>query len=315
MLKSFMSAAAAVLLALGGMAAASPAAAQGTTTGPVAKPRNSACPNGWTEGGRGKSGQPMEGYCYPTNGSTDNAIYARTSADQACAAGYYPEINRSLFCVSKKIYTWTPEQALARQRVDKPQKAMRCPATYRSSLDFTNCYTSIDHPPSVRLSKGKPCGPGEINEFGLWCTSDFEHLPYSEIESAGSGDYAKLLNLAAMEGRGYETVPGHGKDRKASPEMQAWYQAQGKLTTAAAAPTPSAPSKGDYTSAEEDEARGMAAARGMMGGNAGQPTQAQCNSGSAAGAAIGSAVGGDAGAKIGSMLGGLGKKKKKQAGC
>ncbi|WP_446325687.1 hypothetical protein [Blastomonas sp. CACIA14H2] len=281
---------------LGLAAIPAPAFAQGVTTGPVAKPPGSNCPGDWTEGGRGNSARPMEGFCYPANGKTDNAIYARTSLDQPCAPGYYPEINRSLFCRSKKIYTWTPEQALARQRVDKPQKAMRCPATYRSSLDFTNCYTSIDHPPAVRLSKGKPCGPGEINEFGLWCTSDFEHLPWSEIESAGFGDYAKLLDLAAMEGRGYETVPGYGKDLKASPEMQAHYASLGRLNTKPAA---AASSSGSSSS-------------GAQTASSGSGASGPC--GSATGAAIGGAVAGEGGAVLGSMLGGLGKKKKK-SGC
>ena len=316
-MKLLFSATAASLLGLAFSAA--PAAAQQTGPAQIEIARTgSTCPSGYSRGstaGLTNSTKPNPDLCY-ADGSKPPYVMKKASLSDPCPAGLRAESSGSLWCTNKpEARGMAPEQWLAKGRFPKPSKAARCPATYRSSLDFTECYTSIDNPPAVRLSKGKPCGPDEVNEFDLWCTSRFDHLPYSEIESAAFGDYAKLLDLAAAEGRPYSTVPGNGQENKASPGIRAWYQAQGKLTAAAAAPAASGPSKGDHTSAAEDEARGMAAARGMTGSNAGQPAPAQCTSGSATGAAIGGAVGGDAGAKIGSMLGGLGKKKKKQAGC
>lgn len=303
---------------LGMALSANPAAAQqyGPATIPVADSRGSKCPSGYTQGSTEglKKVRTNTGLCY-ADGSKPPYVMKKASLSDPCPAGLRSESSGSLWCTNKpEARGMALEQWLAKGKFAKPSKAARCPATYRSSLSFTECYTSIDNPPAVRLAKGKPCSPGEVNEFDLWCTSKFEHLPYSEIESAAFGDYAKLLDLAAAEGRPYTTVPGNGQERQASPGMQAWYQAQGKLTTSAAtSPAASSPSKGDHTSTAEDEARGMAAVRGMGFPTSSTPATQSCENGSAVGAAVGAAIGGNAGAKIGSMLGGFGKKKK--SGC
>lgn len=317
-MKLLVTTAAAGLLGLAFSAA--PAAAQQTGPASIEVARTgSSCPSGYSQGGNGISykNRPNPNMCY-ADGSKPPFVMKKESLSDPCPAGLRAESSGSLWCTNKpEARGMAPEQWLAKGKFPKPSKAARCPATYRSSLDFTECYTSIDNPPAVRLSKGKPCGPDEVNEFDLWCTSRFDHLPYSEIESAAFGDYAKLLDLAALEGRPYSTVPGNGQENKASPGIRAWYQAQGKLTTAAASPAASSSPKGDDYGDLDDDARAAAVARAIADSNARQSAQAQCttDSGSAAGAAIGGAVGGDTGAKIGSMLGGLGKKKKKQAGC
>lgn len=306
MLKT-VKAAAAALIAACAVALATPAAAQGTTTGPVAKPASSSCPTDWSEGGKGRSNQPMAGYCYPDLKLNGPAIYARASADEPCAAGYHPEINRSRFCTTKKPILLSAETNLAQpNRLTKPSPEARCPTGWASAKDLKTCYTTLSNAPAARLSKGKPCAPGELAEWGLWCTPGIEGVTYAHADGHASKDFNEVYLYLQMNGGDWESMKCC-----LSPAAEAFYKAQGKGPQAAAA---SQDGPGDYTSAAEDEARGMAAMRGMVPGAGAQPAQAQCTAESGAGAAIGGAVGGEAGARIGGMLGGLGKKKKKN-GC
>lgn len=293
MFKSFMSAAVAVLLALGGLGAASPAAAQGTTTGPVKKPSGSLCPSGWREGGRGDSNAPMEGYCYPFPGKESaNSIYARASLNEGCAAGYAPEINRSLFCTTRKMASWSAENNLAKDtKLPKPSKGVRCPTGWASTTELDSCYTTLDNPPPARLSKGKPCGPGESEEWGIWCTGDMSGVTLAHANGHGSADFNKVYLHLQLNGGDWQSMKCC-----LSPAAQAYFASKGEG---------SAP--GVSNAALSSDSGG-----GSNGQSASATGSGPC--GSATGAAIGGAVAGEGGAVLGNMLGGLGKKKRK-SGC
>ncbi|WP_446655545.1 hypothetical protein [Blastomonas sp.] len=293
MLKSFLSAAAAALVALGSVAMAGPASAQGTTTGPVQKPNGSLCPSGWTEGGGSLSHAPMRGYCYPQNKSgTDNAIYARSSLNESCAPGYNPEINRSLFCTSRKIYTWSAENNLAKDgKLPKPEKGVRCPTGWASTTELTSCYTTLDNPPPARLSKGKPCGAGEVEEWGIWCTGDMSGVTLAHANGHGSADFNKVYLHLQLNGGDWQSMKCC-----LSPAAQAYFASRGEG---------GAPGVSNAALSSDDGGSSSGQSASASGGG-------PC--GSATGAAIGGAVAGEGGAALGSMLGGLGKKKKK-SGC
>ena len=309
MLKT-IKAAMAALIAAGAVTLATPAAAQGTT-GPVNATRDGQCPAGYSRGNpdvtaMAKKGQTNRTTCYPDVSSNGPSVYQRASRNAACADGYKVDSNSADFCTTAAApRTWSAETNIAQpNRLTKPSPDARCPTGWASAKDLKTCYTTLSNAPAARLSKGKPCAAGELAEWDLWCTPGIEGVTYAHADGHASKDFNEVYLYRQMNGGDWESMKCC-----LSPAAEAFYKSQGKGPQAAA----SQDGPGDYTSAAEDEARGMAAARGMMGGGAaqsGQPAQAQCNTG----AAIGGAIGGEAGAKIGGMLGGLGKKKKKN-GC
>lgn len=311
MAKSFMAVAAALFVALGGLSATSPAAAQGTTSGPVKKPSGSLCPSGWREGGRGDSNAAMEGYCYPFPGKvSSHSIYARASLNETCAAGYAPEINRSLFCTTRKMASWSAENNLAKDtKLPKPSKGVRCPTGWASTTALDSCYTTLDNPPAARLSKGKACAAGEIEEWGTWCTGDLSGVTRAHAEGHGSGDFNKVYLYLQTTGGAWQ-----GMKCCISPAASAYYASKGEYRTMringedVPVDDNGNPVKGGKQAAtfREDGDDAVAA-------NGGESAPNSCARGSSTGAAIGAAIGGDAGARIGSMLGGFGKKKK--TGC
>lgn len=312
MLKT-IKAAMAAFIAAGAVVLATPAAAQGTT-GPVNATRDGGCPSGYSRGNpditaMARKGQTNRTTCYPDLSSNGPSVYQRASRNAACAQGYRVDSGSADFCTTAAApRAWSAENNLAKQtRLTKPSPSARCPTGWASAKDLKTCYTTLDNPPAARLSNGKPCAAGEMAEWGLWCTGSIAGVTYAQADGHGTKDFNEVYLYLQMNGGNYEAMKCC-----LSPAAEAYYKANGKGPQSAAA---SRDGPGDYTSAEEDEARGMAVARGMVPGAAGQPAQGQCTSGSAAGAAIGGAFGGEAGARIGSMLGGFGKKKNKPAGC
>ncbi len=311
MRKSFISVAAAVCMALGGMAAASPAAAQtGPATIPVAS--NGGCPDGYTRGTSisPKKGQTNPDLCYADSKTPPMVVMKRATSDP-CPSGLRPDDSSSYWCTSKpQARSWSAENNLAKDtKLPKPSKGVRCPTGWASTTDLASCYTTLDNPPAARLSKGKSCAAGEIEEWGTWCTGDLSGVTRANAEGHASADFNKV----------YMHLQGTGGDWQGmkccvSPAASAWFAERGQYRTMringedVPVDDNGNPVKGAAAASQSGSGEAVAA-------NAGESAPSQCTSGSATGAAIGGAIGGDAGAAIGSMLGGLGKKKKKRAGC
>lgn len=300
-----------LVVALSCLMMAAPAQAQGTT-GPVRVSKAGNCPSEYHKGRPGhtsgvgsyQTGHNDPNFCYPETKSPP-AVYLRTSTSTPCAEGYFVDF-RSEWCSTKKSYTWSAENNLAKGgKLTKPSLEARCPTGWASNSDLRTCYTTLENPPATRLSNGKPCAAGEMEEWGTWCTGSIKAVTYAHADGHGAADFNRVYLHRQLNGGDWQSMKCC-----LSPAAAAYYKSIG------AGPAPvgnAAAPKDDSTSAEEDEARGMDIARGMIGGNSGQAAQPQCDTGSAAGAAVGAAIGGSTGAKIGSMLGGFGRKKK--TGC
>lgn len=315
MLKSFMSAAVAVCMAFAGLAAASPAAAQGTT-GPTPVAKNGDCPRGYHRGKPGHTsgvggyptGHNDPNLCYPESKSPPS-VYLRASQNTPCAPGYVVDF-RPTWCTTQQSYTWSAENNLAKDtKLPKPAKGVRCPTGWASTTQLDSCYTTLDNPPAARLSKGKPCAEGEIEEWGTWCTGDLSGVTRANAEGHGSGDFNKVYLHLQTTGGAWE-----GMKCCISPAASAWYAARGQYRTMRI--------NGEEVPVDDNGNPVKGAGNAVAASGGGNETATgsdgaagQCASGSATGAAIGGAIGGDAGAALGSMLGGLGKKKKKKAGC
>ena len=202
-------------------------------------------------------------YCYPKEGSNGESSSSSSSGSSGGAV-YTPPTYGS---------------------IKKASKMDRCPVGYWTDQnDITSCVSPYqDKAPASRLKKGGACVSGEVDEWGVYCTSRLHKLSRSEAENTAVADVNNLYVLSnggtSPQGAGYENTPG----------IVALFAGANALQAS------DARSSGDQLAAQ-------------------QTAQCTTDSGSAKGAAIGGAVGGDAGAALGGMLGGLGKKKKKK-GC
>ena len=275
--------AAAPLVALLGLPA--PALAQRTDS----VPKLGTCPFNWREGGTGPNRVPgMPGNCYPI-GETSPSIIVRSSSSEACPGGYYPEGSR--YCTTHKSTAFSAEtRSSPDARLTKPAPNARCPLGWASTRDLTACYTTFEKPTVARLSNGKACKPGELAEWGIWCTSNYEAIDRGRADNAGAKDFNEVYAWT-LRNRGDTKSVGD----TFSPAAEAYFASVGGGTT-----TPPASQAADLT-------------KTTAGANADGPCVSV--SGAATGAAIGGAVGGTDGARVGGMLGGLAKSRKKPKGC
>lgn len=264
-------------MAFAALSFSSPARAQGAV-GPVTRV-GTACPSGYSQGNTAQSSKPNPALCYPS-GSDAPAVYVKNGT---CAAGYRSDFG---YCTSKPdgaVYT-PPTYG----SIKKANRMDRCPVGYWTDQnDITSCVSPYrDKAPAARLKKGTGCSEGEVDEWGIYCTSRLHKLSRSEAENTAVADVNNLYVLSnggtSPQGAEYENTPGIVALFPASSTPQTSHDAASSTTA--------------------DQ-------------HAAQTAQCPTRNGSATGAAIGGAAGGQAGAALGGMLGGLGKKKKKAAGC
>lgn len=278
---------------VGGLAAttmATPAQAQGTTS-PVAN-GGKACPTGWTAG---KSRTPMVGFdvCKPAS-SNPPSIYLRNGS--SCAAGYRGDFGWCTTLPVPKAAT----QTSAGDTLVKASKGDRCPTGFFTNNTGGNpgleCITKTSPAVISRPKSGKPCKASEVDEWGLWCTSNYEHLTSEQMQSWALKDY----NTIYAYNRGIPTVIAHKSiaqltydDIKGTPVHTKVYGV--------------VPEGGSSSTSSASNSSGSAQAT---------PTKS-CDSAAQQGAAIGGALGGAKGKALGGFagaaLGGLGKKK--NSGC
>lgn len=266
--------------------ASAPALAQRTDS----VPKLGTCPFNWREGGTGPNRVPgLAGNCYPIS-ETSPRIFVRSSSSEACPTGYYPEGSR--YCTTHKSVAVSAEtRASPDARLAKPAPNARCPLGWASTRDLTACYTTFEKPTVARLSNGKACKPGELAEWGIWCTSNYEGIDRARADNAGAKDFNEVYAWT-LRNRGDTKTVGD----TFSPAAEAYFAS--RSGTSVAAPS------GKAAAAPSGGAQGSTSANPCAPG-----------SGAATGAALGGAVGGSQGARIGGMLGGLAKGKKKPQGC
>ena len=261
---------------------ATPAAAQGSLS-PFPS-SGAGCPTGWTPGGNTTNrDRPDPKMCYARSSSAPLA-YANPSR-KACAEGY---TNSSGYCYVKKAEYNGPsaaDQLVSNASLVKASKGDRCPLGYFSKADMATCTTWLSPATSSRRKAGA-CRAGELDEWGLYCTSNTGNITREQAEQEATRDFNAIYTATGAN------YPNQGSDTENYPSMIAAYGPKG----------------GRRAAASSSSSNSQSASNDAPAANTNCPTP------SSTGATLGGALGGDAGAALGSMLGGLGKKKKK-AGC
>jgi hypothetical protein len=271
---------------IGGLAAttmATPAQAQGTLQ-PVAA-EGASCPAGWSHPPARQSRIDTT-TCYPT-GSQAREVYRRHNGEP-CRAGY----NTGTSWCEKAVVVRNASSTAG--ELTKNNKADRCPTGWNTTGNGLTCVTSLKQPSNSRPKAGAKCAANEVDEWGIWCTSNYEGISADTMRGAALRDY----NTMYAHNRG--VVPafaGNDLDEKLlTPARRKLY---GNV------PTKDAP-EGNSSSTSSNTS--MASAN--------TPSTA-CDTAAQQGAALGGVVAGTKGKAIGGLagaaIGGFGKKKK--TGC
>jgi hypothetical protein len=142
---------------------ATPVAAQGSLN-PQAQTglAGSSCPSGWTNRG-------TRNMCYPGPNAKPAYPMPGTGAIQ-CAQGYGAS---NYWCLQGV-------QSMAEMSPSKLTKANpldRCPVGFFTDPENgRQCITELSSPPSVRAKGNGPCRTGEVEDWGLWCVSNYASL-------------------------------------------------------------------------------------------------------------------------------------------
>lgn len=164
---------------------ASPAAAQGTMN-PIKKPAgNNSCPSGWVDRPKGVSStKPGYDICRPGTGA--KKAFVKKSFTDSCPEGYLASGNS--YCVEGKIDVVAPTSG----PVKKANPLDRCPVAYFTDPgNAALCTTKAANPPSIRLKGAGQCNPGELDDWGLYCVSNYENLLVKDAPE-GTADYNNI---------------------------------------------------------------------------------------------------------------------------
>ena len=224
-------------------------------------------------------------------------VYAAKSPDIVCPAGWHrvKAYNGTQRCEKDSVvYTEPSTFASTSGTLQKTNKTDRCPTGWNTNGDGMECITQHQDKPSLSRPKdGKACKANEVDEWGVWCTSNYEGLTMEVMRGAAMRDYNKM----------------YGINRAVVPTF-AGAELDDKLMTPVARKV-----FGDKWPDQKAVASGEQS--GTAASNADTPVKS-CETAVEQGAAVGGAVAGTKGKVIGGLagaaIGGLGKKKKK-SGC
>lgn len=162
-----------------------PAAAQQAPTNTRVIPMEGAayCPQGWDEG-NGTSSRPALKHCYPRRSGESKMAYRKKAAP--CISGY-GIMGSDYWCVQG--YVTEPQLARA-NAFQKRDVRDRCPAGFHSYKMV--CSSDYAKTATYRWKGAAECKAGEIAEWGIWCTSNFEHLTAIQISSAANRDWNNI---------------------------------------------------------------------------------------------------------------------------
>jgi hypothetical protein len=195
-------------------------------------------------------------------------------------------------------------QAASTGSFNKPNPLDRCPIGW-----FTNpengreCKTEAANPPTIRLKGSAPCRTGEVDDWGVYCVSNYANLEAGE-RAKGTSDFNAIC-LQSYYITGSQQSPRQANLPQGVEYTPAYFTIYGNVTPdgapigggAAPAPAASNATRAAATqSAQSEPAQSQPA-----------PTNCPAPSGGNAGA----------GAQIGSQLGGLlgGRRGNSQAGA
>jgi hypothetical protein len=134
------------LCAMGaGLAALGAFAVPGAVQAQTVQFNGTACPPGWTRGAYGARDTPDPGRCYDR----------RSDAERSAVS------------------------------VRKPDRLDRCPVTYfTSDVDPMACASRMSNPPTIRIKGSGPCRAGEVEDWGIWCVSNYASMTRAEAATA-----------------------------------------------------------------------------------------------------------------------------------
>lgn len=287
------------LVVVAGLCCVSPAPAQ--AQGSLApQPKRGSCAYGWSD--RAEIGGPVTNTCYP-RANAKPTYYPKGSE---CADGY---VRSGGWCITgeKKFITATAGS------VKKANPLDRCPAGYFTLTANGHMCTSLAaNPPTIRLKGDAPCGEGEIDDWGLYCISNYANLTRKDA-AKGYPDYNAIYQTS------YTTTGKQQRPRQeALPEgleyTPAYFVIFGRVDR------DGAPIGGGSGSASAASV-GQGAAAQATGSTPDCSAASASRAGESAGARLGGLMGGRSGkasrmgAALGEALGGAALREAKPAGC
>lgn len=290
---SFVFAAASITVGLIALNLPAEAFAQGSRSDNGVEHKGSSCPNeGWTRGGKGK--YPNMDRCYPTSASSPR-IYRVGHDNEKCAAGYGRQWG---FCIEGYDPSWMANQ---KGNLDKANAADRCPAGWVTAPPLANgqtrCRPEVPKPATARAKGAGACKPGEIEEWGIWCTSNYEHLKAQRVKQAAAADWNDIYTAT----RGKE--PRQSPDDNGSEVYKALLAKEGGAAPSSSGGVAGMPAGVDPSNSASVHGAAAAPAETAASGCTAEEV----------GGALGQAVGGETGAALGKMFGGLAAKVGKTA--
>ncbi len=153
-----------LLLAAGMTLLSTPATTQGSrepqSVPSWARGSDIRCPSGWT----------LRGATCHANGPNAPRIFPRASANTACPTGF-GAFSGMPFCIEGE------DSRLARDAsgtITKANRLDRCPFGYYTNVQApTTCITNSQNPPTVRLKGSGQCRAGEVEDWGIYCISNY----------------------------------------------------------------------------------------------------------------------------------------------
>jgi hypothetical protein len=246
-----------------GMAVPSVASAQ-NFQGDFAKPAGapSGCPSGYSTsaGGMNARQNTRPNMCYASN-SNPPQVFLRSSLSEACPPGMRQDNAGSRWCTAQAALTYNPESEAHGANLRKPRPNMRCPTGWTSTENRMECWTNLSNAPRARLSNGQPCAAGELNDWGYWCTSNYQQLTFREAENAGVADSNIVWTM-------HQDVDGS----IFSPQAKPFFEARDPSRRAATPAAPAAPTGASGTGSLNPQRRNQVASlcpEGWFGGLAG----------------------------------------------
>jgi hypothetical protein len=270
------------LLLIAGLATATyaaPASAQ-SGLGQVAS-EGATCAVGWSNPRVG--GSRLDSSVCVATGSNAREVYRR-HGNEACRAGYNTGTS---WCEKAPVQTIHSSNATP---LEKASKGDRCPTGWYTDNGGLQCITKVTSPTSARAKNGRPCRANEVEEWGVWCTSNYEGMPAETMRSWALRDWNSIYGY----NRGVPTV-NVGQE----------------ITEAVIKITP-VHAKVYGNTMVTDPVVGGSNTSANTGANAATPTPS-CTNGAAQGAAVGGAIAGSTGRALGGMLGGMARRS--QSGC
>lgn len=238
------------------------------------------CPDGWKQG----TGSQRSNFCYPLYNNSPK-VYRNKNG---CAQGYGE--NGPYWCSQGHV-----EQELARGNAIAKQGPLdRCPAGFHTYKD--KCTSDYAKTAKARPKGKGACKANEVEEWGIWCVSDYQHLTKHNLTSAATRDWNNIYTFSGGKApkQGPKTSDKYSEVYIAlygQPEAEKPVDAEAQMRAAAAS------GKGYWIAGQESSQEA-----------AQPPQQADCD---ASKAALGSALGG--------LLGGGGaaaaEVAKKALGC